>query len=279
MMETNTLKHTDVEITYAVSKCAGTKSWLTLILPFGFEVTTALPFFSYFSDKYNLLTWQARQILAPPQVEVEASKLTVQDHASDLLALLEHLDITRTDLVGYCSGAGIALGALSMRQEKFNRVALVNGEFVMLDDKRAVTQYGGDIDSILPLAAKDFTTAAFILQRMPMVAQQNVEGVDFDIMKPFSAAKYFHRYAMNYVNYRNCRFEELAKNIDKETLILAGGKDLQTNVYSAEVIHQCIPHAEFIIESEADHYGILRASSPILAHIDDFLDEELQYAC
>ena len=125
MMDCKTQTFDDVTLTYAVSRISKQKPWLTLILPFGFKVDTAMAFFSYFADRYNLLTWQARLILAPQQVEVQPEQLTVEKHAKDLYTLMDALSIRQTDLVGYCSGAGIAIAAANMQGDRIARLALV----------------------------------------------------------------------------------------------------------------------------------------------------------
>ncbi|MDP5142184.1 alpha/beta fold hydrolase [Rheinheimera baltica] len=279
MMNCKTQLFDDVTLTYAISRISTQKPWLTLILPFGFKVDTAMEFFSHFADRYNLLTWQARLILAPHQVEVLPEQLTVAKHAEDLYTLMDALKIQQTDLVGYCSGAGIAIAAANMQSDRIGRLALVNGEFALLTDRNAVTQYGGDIDGVLPMAARDPATAEFILQRISTVERDAVDGVHCNIMLPFSDPCYFHRYAMNYVNYRAAQFDQLACSVMNKTLLLAGEQDQQTNVYSARLMQQLIPDASLVSEPEGDHYGILRRYSSTLTNLRSFFIEEPEYAC
>jgi pimeloyl-ACP methyl ester carboxylesterase len=218
------------------------------------------------------VTWEARLILAPAERSIRAGELTVGNHVADLLAVLDACGIERATLVGYCSGAGIALAALKAAPHRFDDLVLVNGEYTLLKEPSCVTQFGSDIDNLLPMASRDLKTAQFILDRVPFDKRfQNGRAPPPGIHLPFSQVHYFHRYGLNYLSYRATDFEMLAREVRRRTLLISGERDLQTNVSSSLRIQQCIPGSRMWVEPEGDHYELLRQGSSTLGEVRSFL--------
>lgn len=266
--------HDGFTLTYGYSEHAVDRPWVVLIIPFGLKVELARPFFDFLSTDHNVLSWESRLILDPPEQRVGTDDLTVDKHVADLMTVLDSRGISRTRIVGYCSGAGIALAALKAHPDRFSDVVLVSGEYVMLRDASCVTQFGSDIDSILPMASKDSKTAQFILDRIQLDATRRGPRAPDGINLPFSSVHYFHRYAMNYLSYRAANFAEMARSLNKRTLVIAGQCDQQTNVASSQKIQQLIAGSSLLIEPEGDHYELLRAGSNTMVAIREFLNVE-----
>jgi pimeloyl-ACP methyl ester carboxylesterase len=267
----STTSHDGLSLTYGHSEISAEKPWLVFILPFGLEVNVAQAFFSYFEAQYNIVTWQARSILSAKGVTLAKGELSVDNHVSDLLAVLADLNIEQCQLVGYCSGAGIALAAASNHCDKFSGLILVNGEYTLLNEATCMTQYGRDIDSLLPIASTDEKTAQFILDRMQKDDGSLPEGFHM----PFSQAHYLHRYSINYVSYRATDFAALAQTVKHKTFLITGEQDKQANTNSSEKIKALLPNAEIYIDPQSDHYGVVRADSNTLKIISNYLNESL----
>lgn len=261
------------------SERAPGKPWIALIIPFGLKVEIARAFFEFFAADYNIVTWEARLILAPPERSIGTGELTVGNHVADLLAVLDACGVQRATLVGYCSGAGVALAALKAAPQRFDDLVLVSGEYALLKEPACVTPFGSDIDSILTLASRGVDTAQLILERMRSI----LEGMSSNkqsagrsapptgINLPFSQAHYFHRYALNYLAYRSLDFVRLAWAVRRRTLLLAGECDLHTNVTSSRRIQRCIPGSQIAVIPEGDHYELLREQSSTLHQVRNFL--------
>lgn len=250
--------------------------WLILIVPFGLDLKVADAFFDHFGGNYNIATWESRLILSCPERKVAKDDFSTTKHVRDLFSLAEFSGIDCATVVGYCSGAGVALAAANNRPEKVKRLVLVHGEFAFLDDEACMTQVGTDIDSILPLASRGEDKAQFILDRVASLKRARSGDLpqDTDINLPFSSPRYLYRYALNYLAYRETGFERLGRAVSATTLVMAGEADRQTNVCSARRIGRVIQSAQVFIDKDADHYGILRPQSNTLKQIERFLLEE-----
>jgi pimeloyl-ACP methyl ester carboxylesterase len=266
-----------VEITYGHTAIDVNKPWLVFIIPFGLEAQIAQPVFNTFSDQYNVLTWECRLIISDQELSQSGEQLSVANHASDLKRILEEVGAESATLIGYCSGAGLALAAASSYPNLFSKLALVNGDYVLRDNPSYMTQHGKDVDSLFPIAAMDVSKAAFVLDKISPdkdAFSEKPEGID----KPFSSPRYFHRYALNYLSYRAADFRSLAQEVQHQVLVIAGEQDQQANVDSSAEIAKLLKNSEFYVEREADHYEPLRANSSVLNHLQNYLIQEVRYA-
>ena len=263
----------DIELICGLTDIDKKKPWLVFICPFGLKLQVADAFFEYFKGHFNIVTWESRLILAPSSINVHKSNLSVSQHVKDLLRVINSIAVDSVSLVGYCSGAGIALKAAIETPDLFNNIILVHGEYVMLDDKQCVTQVGNDIDGILPIASMGEKEAQFIIEK---VSSRN-DDIEFnlsssiDINLPFKKHYYLHRYGLNYLNYRDENFVLAAEKITQKTFVMTGECDRHTNVKSSMKINETIRNSTFYVDSQADHFGVVRHNSNTLKIIEDYL--------
>ncbi|WP_444997359.1 hypothetical protein [Aliikangiella sp. IMCC44359] len=263
-----------VELKCAVSCSTDKKNWIVLIIPFGLKVELAQSFFDYFENDFNIVTWESRLILSEDETSLSGNEFAIENHIADINAIEKALNIEISTLVGYCSGAGIALAAANKNPEKYSQLLLVHGEFTLLGDKACVTQVGADIDSLLPIASMSPDKAKFIMDRVSMDNSNTATSLpeNIDINLPFKNSNYLYRYALNYLSYRKVDFESLAKIIKHKTVLLTGDLDKHTNIQSTMKIKELIENSEIHIDPQADHYGIVREKSLTLEKIANYLE-------
>ena len=272
----NLVSRNGVQLRCASSSDGETKPWLILILPFGLKVEFAEAFFRRFETTYRIVSWESRLIFSAPDRELDDADFGIENHVADLLAIIEAYGIERADLVGYCSGAGIALAAVKSYPHYFDSLVLVHGEYAMLDDEGCVTQIGKDIDNILPFAAQGQDKAQFVLDRISSLPQGETDDISGheDINLPYKHCEHLHRYARSYLVYRAVDFTELARTVDKSTIAMTGHADQHTNVASSARISDLIRNSRLFVDDDSDHYGVLRRDSNTLQQIRQFLDEQ-----
>ncbi len=71
--------------------------------------------------RWRIVTYDARGQGKTPVGDLE---LTIERHASDLAALLDHLEIERAHLVGFSHGARVALGFANHQADRLDRLVL-----------------------------------------------------------------------------------------------------------------------------------------------------------
>ncbi len=286
MIECTTTSHDDVPLKYVYSTLADSNQWIALLIPFGLTLAVTEPFFAYFAQRYNVVSLESRLILAPAEQALKHGQLSVDNHVADLLTILDQLQIEKSILVGYCSGAGIALMAANQHPERFDNLILANGEYTLLNKSSCVTQFGNDVDSLFTIAAKSEKNAQLVLSKIQADSPEQVnspeqanspeqvnsipEGINY----PFSQPHYFYRYAVNYLAYKQTNFEHQAQQIKQQTLLISGQQDLQTNANSSAHMKNLIDHAQLFIDPQGDHYELLRAQSNALIKIGEHINTE-----
>lgn len=268
MLIKSVTSHDGITMTYSRTKISQNNSWLVIILPFGMPVKIAETFFQYFENDYNVITWEARGILAPFGTLINKNEFAIENHVADLVTILEHMNVFQCDLVGYCSGAGIALAAVNSHPEIFSSLVLVNGDYTLQGEADCWTQFGRDVDSLFPIAASDEKTASFILDKLN---NGENEGLPPGFELPFSQTHYFHRLSLNYSSYRSTDFIALARQLKLKTLVISGDKDKQCNTNSARKIKDSMNNSDIYIDPHGDHYEIVREQSNTLKIIKQYL--------
>ncbi|MFZ6658989.1 alpha/beta fold hydrolase [Undibacterium sp. TJN19] len=261
-MKTNLLTTVDnIELKYGYVNSDPEKPWVVLVIPFGLELALAKPFFEFFQSHYNICTWENRSVLENSDRSCQVSEFSIDRHVSDMIAVMDALYIHDAILVGYCSGAGIALAAINLQPNRFTQLVLAHGEYTMLAEKKYVTQFASDMDVLLCLAASNDDRAKLVFDK--------IQGERFDVDlnrpagldQPFSDIRFLRRYAKNYLAYKSVDFEQLAAEVVHPTLLMAGGKDMQVNIESSQKIHGHIKNSTMFVDPDADHYGVLTRDS------------------
>jgi len=274
-MKVETVSSRDgVELRYAHSGSPGKPS-IALIIPFGLRVELAEAFFKFYQPRYDVVAWESRLILDQSGREVAPKDFAIINHVYDLVSVLRACRVSRSFLVGYCSGAGVALAAANRFPQLFSSLTLVHGEYTLLGDQSCTTQFAADIDSLLSRAGSSEEGARQVFERVSgdrqMLNKNIPEGVD----TPFTQLSYLRRHAMNYLAYKATDFKKLARSVSHRSLLLTGNRDAQANVESSRMIHGVMRNADIHIDPDADHYGILREDSKTLATIWNYLGEQL----
>jgi pimeloyl-ACP methyl ester carboxylesterase len=262
-----------IQLRYAYCTSDPANPWIALVMPFALDVQLAQPFFDFFHTHYNVCVWESRSILEDSPRECPVAEFSIDRHAEDLFAVLEALCVEEAILVGYCSGAGIALAAINLAPNLFSTLVLAHGEYTMLSQPACSTPFAKDMDTLLSLAASSAERARLVYEKI------RNERIGLDVERPdgldvpFSELRFLRRYASNYLAYKSNDYEQLAADVSHPTLLLAGGRDIQVNVASSQKILGRLRNASLFVDPDADHYGLLRRDSNALIAIWNYLCE------
>ena len=274
MMNIESLQTADgIQLRYAYSISDLANPWITLVIPFGLDVRMAGAFCEFFASHYNVCTWESRLILEESDRDCDVGQFTIDHHVADLLAVLDALRVEETILVGYCSGAGVALAAINLAPNRFGDLVLAHGEYTLLNDTTCTTQFAADMDTLLCLAASSDARAQVVFEKIQSERFDGGANRPAGLDQPFSSSRFLQRYAKNYLSYKSCDFTQLAREVTHPALLLAGGKDVQVNISSSRQIHGEIRGSRLFVDPDADHYGVLTKDSPTLIAIWNYICE------
>jgi pimeloyl-ACP methyl ester carboxylesterase len=263
-----------VRLNYATSEFKEGKPWIVLIIPFGLRVAVARPFFEFFEPQYNVVSWEARLILSPDDAPAPPGAFELQRHVADFDTILTACKIRKCVVVGYCSGAGVALGVANRYPQRISQLVLVHGEYVLLGEPGCTTQFAREVDSILTMAHTDENHLRKIYEKLKSdrldAGGHRPPGMDV----PFSEMAFLRRHAQNYLAYKKSDFLKLARFVSHRTLLMTGKRDAVANMASTEKIKSVMPNAKLHVDDAADHYGLLREDSSTLITLWNHLCEQ-----
>lgn len=266
-----------IALRYALDEEGKDKPWIALILPFGMKLELSAPFFRFFNLQYNIVAWETRSILERSERLVSPSEFSVRNHVQDMKTVLGECSKEKYIVVGYCSGAGIALAAANRYPDMIQSLILVHGEYTLLDQKTCCTEFELEIDSVLTLARKDEEHLGSIFEKLSENRFENNASYPEELDLPFTKIEYLRRHASNYLNYKAVDFLELAKWVGHGTFLMTGERDVQANVASTKKVASVIENSQVYVDPRADHYGILRDDSPTLICIWNYLFDNFFY--
>ena len=249
-----------------------TKLFLTLILPFGLRLDAAKKLCTMLADEFNVITWQGRSLCDQPFASHEI-RMTPEVHVQDMRSVLDELGVPKTDVVGFCSGAGIALVAANIEAHRIDRLALVCGEYMLDPVVCPQSNFQREVDSLLPLAAESLNYAAALCEKITASRVRAPAKTEFDeeVLVPFSSAARLHRHGLNYLSYRGTDFMALAGEVPHRTRVISTDRDEQVSAASSQIIAGLLRNAERHVVVPGDHYEILRGKNAVNDSIIEFL--------
>ncbi|WP_176045610.1 alpha/beta hydrolase [Burkholderia sp. BCC1644] len=249
-----------------------TEPFLTLILPFGLRLDAARTLCALLASEFNLITWQGRSLCDQPLATHEHG-MTPDVHVQDMCSVLDAFGIRRTNVVGFCSGAGIALVAATLAGHRVDRLALVCGEYMLSPAVCPQSNFQREVDSLLPLAAESLEYAAALCEKLTASRVRERSRTEFDeeVIVPFSSADRLHRHGLNYLSYRATDFMALASGVPHRTRLISTDRDEQVSAASSQVIAALLRNTERHVVVPGDHYEILRGKNAVNDSIMEFL--------
>ncbi|WP_338871360.1 alpha/beta hydrolase [Myxococcus stipitatus] len=250
---------------------------VALVLPLATRPTFVERALQRLAQHFNVITWEARLLLEPEQGWSGDSALSLDAHARDALAVLDHFQVPRASLVGYCSGAALALRMAEAHAARFHKLVLVNGAYFLAPEVCDVTQYERDVLALAPLIAMNRDTAAAVFKAALASGSFHQPDHEFarDICLPYASVETFHRYGVGLAQCIQADACQSAEAITLPTLVMSGGKDDRTHPASSALIASRIARSQHSVDSEADHYSLCRAREATLERMRQFLSAEV----
>lgn len=245
---------------------------VVVVLPFGMRIEVAGACCEQLAKRFNVVAWEGRSLCDELDMAREDA-LTPQAHINDLRALVELFGITRAEIVGFCSGAGIALLGASSGVDFIDRMVLVCGEFMVGPGLCPQSGFQREVDFLLPLAAESLEQATALCEKLTASRQSGRCRTEFDdaVSLPFLSASRLHRHGLNYLGYRRLDFLEIARRVPNQVRMISTIDDQQVCPCSSAMIAARLCNAERHIVLPGDHYEILRENTSVNSAIQEFL--------
>jgi 3-oxoadipate enol-lactonase len=205
------------------------------------------------------------------QSDVGDGQYTIELFVDDLIALLDHLKITKTILCGFSMGGYIALRAVERNPDRFNALVLCD-TMSAADSNEAKTRRANSIKLV-----KNQGVGQFVEGFLKVVFAPQTFDSHPDIVNKIRRTILFNSPlgicgALLAMAGRTETTEALSK-INIPTLILVGEHDVVTPPGAAKNMHNRIPNSKLHVLDNAAHMSNLENPKVFNEHLMEFLAE------
>lgn len=216
---------------------------------------------SAFYDDFDVITYDKR---GHGLSSLGKTPYRMEDHAGDLIALMEHLGVSRATLCGVSVGGMIAMRTFAMRPDLVSALVLCDTGHLIgtseLWNTRIETVTGKGIPAISASIMERWFSPAYRVETNPafiayrsMLERQAREG-----------------YAATSAAIRDEDLTEVAKSINVPTLGLVGEYDGATPPALMEELCDMIKSAKLHIIKDAGHLPSIEQPEVVVKHMRDF---------
>lgn len=195
---------------------------------------------------------------------------TIELFVDDLIALLDHLKITKTILCGFSMGGYIALRAIERNPDRFNALVLCD-TMSAADSNEAKIRRANSIKLVKKEGVERFAEGFLKAVFSPKTFDTKHDVIDEIRRIILSNSPLGICGALLAMAGRTDTTEALAK-IGIPTLILTGEHDAVTPPTAAKSMHERIPNSKLHLIDSAGHMSNLENPNMFNEHLTKFLD-------
>jgi pimeloyl-ACP methyl ester carboxylesterase len=201
------------------------------------------------------------------QSDVGDGQYSIEAHVDDLFALLDHLKVSKTVIVGISMGGYITLRALERNPERFRGVVLCDTRSEGDSNEAKIKRFAG-IQQVKRSGAAEFGAAFVKAAFAPETFRTKPEVIE-SIQKIISATPALSIAGSLLALAARTDTTASLSNIKLPTMILVGEFDALTPPAASRAMHERIPGSELHIVPQAAHMSNLENS--------EFFNEKLLY--
>ena len=245
-----------------------------VVMPFGMRCGLVWNAVEELRRHATVVTWPSRYLVDAAIIPEEPSALCVERQVEDACSVLGTIEASEIVVVGYCSGAALALEAAKRVGEgRVRKLILVNGSFNLDAIDAPRTQQEKDLDQLMPLAATDRAAARRVRQQLQIAFARSRREHDFsdETRRPFQCDELLYRYSNTYCSFRAMDTLAGIDRLGVEALVITGMRDLTATPESSALLAKRLPRAALHVEADGDHYEFCRAGTSTLRVISEYV--------
>ncbi|MEM9691937.1 MAG: alpha/beta hydrolase [Myxococcota bacterium] len=249
------------------------------------------PVIAELSRRYRIYAWDYRGLYASGPAP-SGQGYTVREHAADLGALLDHLELCEPVLAGWSMGVQVTLEAFRDHPRRGAAMIAVHGApgaiLSTAFDSPHFERLSPSIWEAMRRMNDRLEWPLFHLGRSRRVARTFVRVCrQFDIMSDGLEPESFRDMARDWVKLDLATYAEiferlgehdataLLPQIDVPALVIGGEKDRFTPLHRSEELVRGLPRSELHVVADATHFGLLEYPDNVAARIARFIEERV----
>lgn len=241
------------------------KDALLIINAFGMPVDFWYKFISRAKVEFNIYTWESRYL--PSNAPLDGTNIENDRHIQDAMEFLNAHGVEDAHVVGWCTGAKLALKMAYQQPHCVKTLTLLSGGFNIPEEKfrtsyeKQLTDTLNDIASDILLAelyydliyAKNDETGANDGEIRSVLHATNANYLQYTSL-PFRSPQNIYRYANQISTFYREKDIDWANEVDVPTLVLTAKNDINTHPNGSRFISELMPDASYVELGDGDHY-------------------------
>jgi len=245
---------------------------VVLINAYGMPAEFWLPLARVLGQQYRLITWETRGVSDTNQPFCD-ERVGPEHHVEDALAILDAFGLTQPHIIGWCTGAQIALRLAAQHPTRVRTLSLLNGAFRFEGTTSHTTAFQDQLEGIMANASKSLNTARLFSRVIysssapPPAATTTREDVSSvltsipsEVMHltaaPYRTAESLYRYARMCNAINRSYDSDWSDRVTAPTFVLTGSQDTIAHPKSSTQLAERVTDAELVIIEDADHFSL-----------------------
>ncbi|MDP2228293.1 MAG: alpha/beta fold hydrolase, partial [Moraxellaceae bacterium] len=242
---------------------------VVIINAFGMPVDFVVPLSERLCRDHRVITWESR-CLPSNAMPASSAAASIGAHVQDLQAILDHLGLEQVHLVGWCTGATVAIRFAAEFPHRTESLSLLSGGYNLSGAHE--TPFQINMREIMPLIAADKDQARFFFETL--FKQTDFNGVEdgeasSSLNRILSSTNPRHAHLtsfpfrnegvlFNYARLINALISEpIEKDITriiKPCLVATGLMDVTASPESSIVVSEFLSGSDLFVDPESDHF-------------------------
>lgn len=246
---------------------------LVVVLPIGTTPRLVHLALASLSRVAAVHTWIPRLVLESDQALLDSTPLSLQALSQDLQTVMDGYGLERAAILGYCSGAAVALHSLPLLGPRIDSLMLVHGAFFPKPADCDLTQYERDVMTLMPMMAAGRNETSQLFRCFGGNSARPVAAEDFaaEFRLAYANPESLYRLSLALDALIQAGSAAAASRVAVPTFIASGGRDAQTHPASAAWMRSLIEQAETYQDPEGDHYELCRGNPVLLDRLAHFI--------
>lgn len=225
------------------------------------------------SGDRRVITWETRALFGEPVSRRRFDELDhgVAEQVTDLMAVLDHYEVSSAHLMGMCGGAVIAAMAAAGHPDRIGSLSLWHGDFS--GTVSTTTRHQGDLRALLNMAAAGRDDAAAIQDSL---LSTTLTALPADmahlVIQPYLSKEAFYRYSVLTGATMDTDLGPWLPRIGQPCLVVTSTDDSTAHPAGSRHVADRIEHARLHVADHGDHLSVFRPHRGLRSLLTDFLD-------
>jgi nucleoside-diphosphate-sugar epimerase/pimeloyl-ACP methyl ester carboxylesterase len=264
---------------YRTPPTPATRPALLICTAFGIPVDLWRSFIKRAASRYDVFVWDTRYL--PGTAPLESTDISVARHCQDGVEVLDHFGVERAHIIGWCTGAKIALRIAAENPDRVCSLTLLSGGYNITDDALR-TPYETDLTDVLSEIAADRELADVYYDLIYRGSDDDIESdgavrtflndtnpdyIQFTSL-PFQSADSIYRYARLITTFAMDTATDYIAGVTTPTLTIAARTDGNTHPDASRYVANTVCAGRCVELAEGDHYLMDSRSEHVFAEFD-----------